>query len=92
MYLNSQEATMDTIFADLSVSMSEFKRNPAQVLRTAGEKPVAVLNHNRPAFYMISPKLFEALVEELADRELVNLARKRLLEKDNAVDVDLDQL
>jgi len=72
--------------------MSEFKRNPAQVLRTAGEKPVAVLNHNRPAFYMISPKLFEALVEELADRELVNLARKRLLEKDNAVDVDLDQL
>ena len=83
---------MDTIFADFSVSMSEFKRNPAQVLRTAGEKPVAVLNHNRPAFYMISPKLFEALVEELADRELVNLARKRLLEKDNAVDVDLDQL
>ena len=83
---------MDTIFADLSVSMSEFKRNPAQVLRTAGEKPVAVLNHNRPAFYMISPKLFEALVEELADRELVNLARKRLLEKDNAVHVDLDQL
>ena len=83
---------MDTIFADLSVSMSEFKRNPAQVLRTAGEKPVAVLNHNRPAFYMISPKLFEALVEELADRELVNLARKRLLEKDNAVDVDLDQI
>ena len=83
---------MDTIFADFSVSMSEFKRNPAQVLRTAGEKPVAVLNHNRPAFYMISPKLFEALVEELADRELVNLARKRLLEKDNAAHVDLDQL
>ena len=83
---------MDTIFADLSVSMSEFKRNPAQVLRTAGEKPVAVLNHNRPAFYMISPKLFEALVEELADRELVNLARQRLLEKGNAVEVDLDQL
>ena len=83
---------MDTIFADLSVSMSEFKRNPAQVLRTAGEKPVAVLNHNRPAFYMISPKRFEALVEELADRELVNLARQRLLEKDSAVEVDLDQL
>jgi antitoxin StbD len=41
---------------------------------------------------MISPKLFEALVEELADRELVNLARQRLLEKDSAVEVDLDQL
>ena len=35
---------MEAIYADLSVSMSEFKKNPAQVLRTAGEKPVAVLN------------------------------------------------
>ncbi|MBS7349596.1 MAG: type II toxin-antitoxin system prevent-host-death family antitoxin, partial [Comamonas sp.] len=54
---------MDAIYADLSVSMSDFKRNPAQVLRAAGEKPVAVLNHNRPAFYMVTPKLFEAFIE-----------------------------
>ncbi|KAF0162018.1 MAG: antitoxin of toxin-antitoxin stability system [Rhodocyclaceae bacterium] len=72
--------------------MSEFKRNPAQVLRTAGEKPVAVLNHNRPAFYMITPKLFEVLVEELSDRELVEIARQRLALKDSAIEVDIDQI
>ena len=83
---------MDTIYADYSVSMSEFKKNPAQVLRTAGEKPVAVLNHNRPAFYMVTPKLFEALVEELSDRDLAELARKRLANKDGAVEVDIDSL
>lgn len=83
---------MDTIFADYSISMSEFKKNPAQVLRTAGEKPVAVLNHNRPAFYMVTPKLFEALVEELADRDLVDLVRKRLARKDTAIEVDVDQI
>ena len=83
---------MDAIYADYSISMSEFKKNPAQVLRTAGEKPVAVLNHNRPAFYMITPKLFEALVEELADRELTDLVRQRLALKDDAVEVDLEQL
>jgi len=83
---------MDTIYADYSVSMSDFKRNPAQVLRTAGEKPVAVLNHNRPAFYMVTPKLFEALVEEMADRELENLVRQRLTLKDTAVEVDIEQL
>ena len=83
---------MDTIFADYSISMSEFKRNPAQVLRTGGEKPVAVLNHNRPAFYMITPKLFEALVEELADRDLVDIARQRLASKDTAIEVDIDQI
>ena len=83
---------MDAIYADYSVSMSEFKKNPAQVLRTAGEKPVAVLNHNRPAFYMVTPKLFEALVEELADRDLVELARQRLANKDTAIEVDIDSL
>jgi antitoxin StbD len=76
---------VDAIYADFSVSMSEFKKNPAQVLRT-------VLNHNRPAFYMVTPKLFEALVDELADRDLVELARQRLARKAEAIEVDLDQL
>lgn len=82
--------SIDTIYADLSVSMSEFKKNPAQVLRTAGEKPVAILNHNRPAFYMVTPRIFEALVEALADRELTELVRHRLTQKDQAVEVDID--
>lgn len=83
---------MDAIYADYSISMSEFKKNPAQVLRTAGEKPVAVLNHNRPAFYMVTPKLFEALIEELADRDLVDLVRQRLASKETAIEVDIDSL
>lgn len=83
---------MDTIYADYSISMSEFKKNPAQVLRTAGEKPVAVLNHNRPAFYMITPKLFEALVDELAERDLVELVRQRLTRKDTAIEVDIGKI
>ena len=83
---------MDAIYADYTISMSEFKKNPAEVLRTAGEKPVAVLNHNRPAFYMVTPKLFEALVEELSDRDLVALARQRLAGKDAAIEVDIDSL
>ncbi|MFA7240402.1 MAG: type II toxin-antitoxin system prevent-host-death family antitoxin [Sulfuricellaceae bacterium] len=83
---------MDTIYADYTISMSEFKKNPAHVLRTAGEKPVVVLNHNRPAFYMLTPKLFEALVDELADRDLVELVRQRLAHKDAAIEVDIDQI
>jgi antitoxin StbD len=83
---------MDTIYADYSISMSEFKRNPAQVLRTAGEKPVAVLNHNRPAFYMITPKLFAAMVEDLLDHDLVELVRNRLAYEDDAIEVDIDNI
>jgi hypothetical protein len=57
---------MQTIFADMTVSMSEFKKNPATVLRQAGNRPVAVLNHNKAAFYMVEPGLFQALLAELA--------------------------
>lgn len=83
---------METILSDYSVSMSEFKKNPAQVLRTAGEKPVAVLNHNRPAFYMVTPKLFEALLEDMADLDLIEVVRQRLARSDTAVEVDIDQI
>ena len=83
---------MDAIYADLSISMSSFKKNPAEVLRNAGEKPVAVLNHNRPAFYMVTPRLFEAMIEEMADRDLVALVRQRLTRKDTAVEVDIDEI
>ena len=91
-FIDSRNSAMDAIYADLSISMSEFKKNPAQVLRTAGDKPVAVLNHNRPAFYMVTPKLFEALIEEMAGRDLVEIARQRLSRKDTAVDVDIDRI
>lgn len=82
--------TIETIYADLSISMSEFKKNPAQVIRAAGEKPVAVLSHNRPAFYMLTPKIFEILVEALVDRDLTELVRHRLAQKDQSVEVDID--
>jgi len=70
--------------------MSEFKKNPSQVLRAAGERPVAILNHNRPAFYMVTPKIFEMLVEALADCDLTELVRHRLTQKDQGVEVDID--
>ena len=57
---------MDTIYADFTISMSEFKKNPAAVLRRAASRPVAVLNHNKAAFYVVEPRLFEAMLAELA--------------------------
>lgn len=54
----------------MTVSMSEFKKNPAAVLRQAHSRPVAVLNHNKAAFYMVEPRLFQALLDELAGQEL----------------------
>lgn len=83
---------MESILADVAVSMSEFKKNPAAVLKEANNRPVAVLSHNRPAFYLVEPKLFEAMMDELADQELYRKALSRLANKDKAIEVDLDDL
>jgi antitoxin StbD len=56
---------MESIFAEMTVSMSDFKKNPAAVLRQAGGRPVAVLNHNRAAFYMVEPELFRQMNEKM---------------------------
>jgi antitoxin StbD len=83
---------MQTILADVAVSMSEFKKNPAAVLREANKRPVAVLNHNKAAFYMLEPEVFEALLEELADKALLDKIRTRLTHKNEAIEVDFDDL
>ena len=61
---------METLMTQQTVSMSEFKRNPASVLRSANRRPVAVLSHNKTAFYRVEPALFEAMLDQMADRDL----------------------
>lgn len=83
---------MESIRADLSVSMSEFKRNPAQVKREAGMRPIAVLNHNKPAFYLLDPDLYEAMLEKLDDISLLELVNERLKLVDQAIEVDIEKI
>lgn len=83
---------MQTLYTDLTVSMSDFKKNPAKVLRDAGAQPVAVLSHNKAAFYMVEPGLFEAMLEDLADARLLPLLKRRIAsaERGEITEVDVD--
>ncbi len=85
---------MQTLLTDLTISMSDFKKNPAKVLREAGSTPVAVLSHNKAAFYMIEPELFEALMDEVEDAQLLPLLKQRIksAEKGNFEIVDIDAI
>lgn len=59
-------------------------------LRQARLRPVAVLSHNSPAFYMLEPRLYEALLDALADRQLEQTVLSRLAERTQAIEVDID--
>jgi antitoxin StbD len=41
---------------------------------------------------MVTPRLFQALVDELSDRNLLELVRQRLTRKETAIEVDIDQI
>lgn len=83
---------MKLLFANETVSVSEFKANPAKVAREAGSKPFAVLSHNKPAFYVMSPAAFEAVLDLLDNKKLEPVVLKRLTTLDKVVDVDLEDL
>jgi antitoxin StbD len=41
---------------------------------------------------MVAPRVFESMLEELADRDLAELVRERLARRETAVEVDIDAI
>lgn len=83
---------MQLVLADFSVSISELKKNPSALLAQASGSPIAVLNHNKPAAYLIPAETYEALMDMLDDAELSKLVEERRGDKEQAVEVSLDDL
>ncbi|MFA7606992.1 MAG: type II toxin-antitoxin system prevent-host-death family antitoxin [Rhodocyclaceae bacterium] len=83
---------MHQVLADFSVSISELKKNPSALLSQANGSPIAVLNHNKPAAYLIPAETYEALMDMLEDYELARLVEERRGSKDQAITVSLDDL
>ena len=78
------------ILADISVSVSELKKNPMAVINAGEGFPVAVLNRNKPAFYCIPAEAYELLIDKLEDIELAAIVEER---KDQPeIEVSLSEL
>lgn len=78
----------NVILSDLIASVSELKKHPMQVVNQAQGRPLAILNRNKPAFYCISPVMFEALLEKIEDEELVRIVAARSHEAEIEVDIN----
>lgn len=81
---------MELLYTNASVSISELKKNPTAVIEKADGFPVAVLNHNKPAAYLVPVAAFEAMMEKLEDIELARLVKER--EHEPTVKVDPNDL
>ena len=57
------EETMDEILTEIVTPISEFKKNPNLSVKKAGGKPFAVLTNNKPSFYVLTPEVYDDLLE-----------------------------
>jgi antitoxin StbD len=78
----------NSILADVSAGISELKKNPMAVVQQGDGAPVAILNRNKPVFYAIPAKAFEALMDKLEDLELALIVEARKNQPEIEVSID----
>lgn len=83
---------MRQVLADCSASISELKKNPTALLKEADGAAIAILNHNKPAAYLVPAETYEWLMDALDDYELAKVIESRRGQFSEAVEVNLDDL
>jgi len=83
---------MKQILASCSASISELKKNPTALLTAAEGSPIAILNHNVPAAYLIPAETYEWLMEKIEDQEIAQIILDRKNELKDAIEVDINDL
>lgn len=89
-----QDRIMNAIHAGITIGVTELRESPTRILKQAEDEDqaVAILNHNKPAGYIISPRMMEAMLDSIADRIAENRAKSRLATLGKARKVKLDEL
>ena len=82
---------MKNILTDKVASLTEL-RQPNKLIECVEDEPIAILNRNEPVAYMVSPALFEYLMEKEDDIYLTKLAKEALAKGEKPVRVKLDEL
>lgn len=83
---------MDAILSTHSIGISDLRESPARVFEQAADDVVVVLNHNKPAGYILSNQLMARILDQLADRVVADKARDRLKTLSSARKITLDEL
>jgi len=85
---------MNAIHAGITIGVTELRESPTRILKRAEDEDqaVAILNHNKPAGYIISPRMMEAMLDSIADRIAENRAKIRLPSLNKARKIKLNEL
>lgn len=79
-----------TILSETAASLLELKNDPLAIVAAGDGFPVAILDHDEPAFYCIPARTFETLMDKLEDMELAVIVESRKSQAE--IDVAWDEL
>lgn len=85
-------AELNELRATYSVAISELRKAPMKVIDAAGDSAVAVLNHNAPVAYVLSPKMMGDLLDMVADKLVEQRASDRVSTRKKAKPISLTDL
>ena len=83
---------MRQVLAECSASISELKKNPTALLNEADGSAIAILNHNKPAAYLVPADTYEWMMDVMDDYELSKIVEERRADLTKAIEVNLDDL
>ena len=83
------------VFTKMTTSITDFKKNPNEIVSQASGEPFAVLTNNRPSFYVVSPEVFELAAEAIEEAAWQVAVTPEVIsamkQNDNFVSIDLDE-
>jgi antitoxin StbD len=68
-------AITNKIYAPTTVSMTDLRR--ARINDIVSDAPVAILNHNKAAAYLLSADYYEYLLDQLENVDLSKIVKER---------------
>lgn len=84
------------VFTQMTTSITDFKKNPNEIVAQASGQPFAVLTNNRPSFYVVSPEVYELIAEQAEEAVWQLSVTDEVLEAskqtDNFVKIELDEV
>ncbi len=83
---------MQHLYATQVASISELKKNPTKLINESQGQPVAILNHNTAAAYLVPIETYERLLNLLDDQNLEKLVYKRTSDNERPVKIKFDKL
>jgi len=63
------------LLANIAASITELQKNPMRVIHEGAGEAVVIIHRNKPAFYVVPPALYEAMVDVINDGRITEVAR-----------------